>query len=209
MNTCSGLEGYCRRMAESASAERDSLGNPLSAAQSEYSRNSKDSDGAVDVYTWQRPEVADILRSGKVYTASYGNIFAPEYEEQYRRLSELLGLGGCPIFGVFIDSLDGLDDSNDARAAAASMDVHDGTKVPIHLRVPRGRVFDTDYYGWSDYLFYSSDVGRGDRNPFGYSESESLRHLDRFMGFSRGGKSGRFFASQAVMGEIRPEWVVR
>lgn len=165
--------------------------------------------GFVDVYTWQIPEVEAELVSGKTYRASYANIFAPEYEEQYRRLSRLLGLRGCPIFGVFMDSLDGLDDSNDARAATASMDVHDGTKVPLHLRIPESEVFDTDYYGWSDYLYFSSDVSIGDRNPFGYDESESLSHLSRFMGFSRGGRSGSFNTSQAVFGEIRPEWLVR
>ena len=54
--------------------------------------------GTETVYTYQAPEVLDLLRGGKTYVADFSKGKLRD-NGSYKELSRILGISNCPVFG--------------------------------------------------------------------------------------------------------------
>ncbi len=125
----------------------------------------------MEIITVQNKAILDILLSEGVYHASYDKIRFAEYQEQYRRLSELCGFTYCPIFCAPKD---------DDYAIEASNCDDDGS-IELRLDIPDDRCVKMDYYSWSTYLLYS---GCESYDPeFELTSEEALKNLPRYLSF--------------------------
>lgn len=137
--------------------------------------------------TIQSSKVLDILNSGKTYYASYNNIFNKEYIEHYKNLASMLGFKECPIFAV----------PNKKDSAIESSNIYLGNgNVMLILNIPTKDVHITDYYSWSDYLYYyKNEYEDGDLDWIinDLSSNKKLSDTDY---------------PQIVINRIEPSWVI-
>lgn len=134
--------------------------------------------------TIQNKEVLNILKSGKTYYANFDKIQYSNYKKQWEELANYLGFKECPIFCSPI---------NDDTATTAS----NIKGVKITLNVPDSECYPMDYYGFSDWLYYSS--GEYD-DYFNWNSDVALNNLDRYLD-----KNANIV--QVIINRIEPEWV--
>ena len=99
----------------------------------------------ITVYTYQKPQVKELLEKGETYIASYDRANYNHYGD----LAKVLGLSNCPIFGALSkeDLYDMLDSSG--------IDWED--ENILHLEIPKENLKYTEYYDWTDYMYALDD----------------------------------------------------
>lgn len=144
--------------------------------------------------------VLKILKSGKVYRAHKSQSFYRAYEA----LADILGLKcESPVFG----SLRFHKKCTNGRVS---------TSVKLVLKVPKEFVKLTEYAVWADFIdamkyTKPGDYRQIDSSVTGDTETavtqktldKMIRHLKKQR------KPGSYEIPQAVLAEIRPEWLVR
>ena len=96
----------------------------------------------------QNISVLDLLKQGKIYRADYNKIFNKDYLRQYKFLAHQAGFEDCPIFCATeksegIISFSGLHKSK--------------SNVLLTLNVPDDETYCTEYYTWTDYLYFTTE----------------------------------------------------
>lgn len=149
----------------------------------------------LNLTTVQGEEVLKKLKQGKTYFADYGKIQFSCYVEQYKRLAKHFKFKETPIFCA----------PSDADYAIEASNCEGET---IELKVPIEECHICDYYGWSDYLYYSYHWNDRYRNKkdaedlWHYTPLEALKHLKRYLGEPKSGDT-----IQVVLNRIEPKWV--
>lgn len=148
-------------------------------------------DKLVKVYTYQGSEVVDILNSGTTYYADYNKgIFKNATDNPYRHLAKALSLSNCPIFAS--TSKAKLDYMMEASGL-------DGEYTLLTLNVPRSEIKMTDYYDWTDYIYYYVDQ----EEDIEMSKEEYEDYLRSKMTKLKG-----FTYPQVILDRIEPDWVI-
>lgn len=142
----------------------------------------------IHVVTVQGIDVIDTLKAGKTYIADYNNIRFAEYKNQYKKLSELLGFKNCPIFCAPV--------GNQSSIEASNVDANKNTNK-LYLRVPESELRYTEYYDWSDYLYYTHNPEEAEDGLIEYLENHMLS------------SSTNLDTPQIVLDRIEPEWIER
>ena len=137
--------------------------------------------------TIQSKKVLDILKSGKTYYANFDKIQYSNYKKQWKELAKYLGFKECPIFCSPID---------DDTAITSSFIEIEGSKIT--LNVPDNECHIMDYYGFSDWLYYSS--GQEYDDFFDWNEDKALKNIDAYLD-----KNANIV--QVILNRIEPEWV--
>ena len=150
---------------------------------------------AYDIITYQSMQVLEIIRSGQVYRAYKSISFAREYQA----LIDILGLKCvCPIFGC----TKGKRQCADGRVSSS---------VLLTLRVPKEFVKLTEYGAWADLLYVMKST-KSDYTGLGALQGRSdvnTRQLQHSLeSLKQQKKLWQYKVPQAVLEEIRPEWLV-
>lgn len=152
-------------------------------------------DGCYNLVTYQSTQVLDVLLSDKIYRAYKSITFAREYQA----LIDLLGLScDCPIFAC-------------VKGKPLCADGRVSSSVLLTLRVPKEYVRLTEFRAWAD-LLYAIKSSKTDFSRIGTlqtNENVNTRELSEAV---RSLKEQRplsaYKTPQAVLEEIRPEWLV-
>ena len=96
----------------------------------------------------QNISVLDLLKRGKIYRADYNRIFDKDYLKQYKFLAYLAGFEDCPIFCA----------TEKSKHIISSSGLHKSkTNILLTLNVPDDETYCTEYYTWTDYLYFSTE----------------------------------------------------
>ncbi|WP_216083917.1 hypothetical protein [Hydrogeniiclostridium mannosilyticum] len=152
----------------------------------------------ITIITYQSTQVLDILHSGKVYRAYPSRTL----NYAYSSLIDMLGLHcQSPIFGYL-------------KYHRHLADGRLSSSVRLTLKVPREHVKLTEFQTWAEFIYYSKLT-----KPYDYTQlkpealqgntteisQKKLDHLIRSLKRQKSPWAYRF--PQAVLEEIRPEWV--
>lgn len=135
--------------------------------------------------TIQNKHVLDILKNNEIYYADFDKISFSNYKKQWKELAKYLGFNECPIFCSPID---------DDTATTASFI----KGVKITLNVPDEECHVMDYYGFSDWLYYSS--GQEYDDYFDWGADKALKNIDKYLD-----KTADIV--QVIINRIDPKWV--
>ena len=135
--------------------------------------------------TIQNKHVLDTLKSNKIYYADFDKISFSNYKKQWKELAKYLGFKECPIFCSPID--------NDEASTASNVN-----GVKITLNVPDKECHVMDYYGFADWLYYSS--GQEYDDYFNWGADKALKNIDKYLD-----KDANIV--QVVINRIDPKWV--
>jgi len=148
------------------------------------------------IVTYQSTQVLRILQSGKIYRA-YKSI---AFEKEYAALIDILGLScECPVFGC----LKYHRKSSGGRVASS---------VLLTLDVPDEFVKLTEYKIWADFMFYMKYTKPTDYSKLAVSPDTEItqKDLDDAIFELKTQKSPwKYKVPQAILEEIRPEWLVK
>ena len=96
----------------------------------------------------QNISVLDLLKQGKIYRADYNKIFDKDYLRQYKFLAHQAGFEDCPIFCA----------TQKSKSIISSSGLHKSkSNVLLTLNVPDDETYCTEYYTWTDYLYFSTE----------------------------------------------------
>ena len=96
----------------------------------------------------QNISVLDLLKQGKIYRADYNKIFDKDYLRQYKFLAHQAGFEDCPIFCA----------TEKSKSIISSSGLHKSkSNVLLTLNVPDDETYCTEYYTWTDYLYFSTE----------------------------------------------------
>ena len=115
----------------------------------------------------------DIVASLMDYGAYYvdpNRIKHPQYKAQYKRLADFCCFSHLPIFCAS-EGYRGIIDASQISAGA--------NLIELSLDVPDSRCVEMDYYGWTDYLYFSS--GEEYDNAFGFNAEQALANIHRYI----------------------------
>ena len=135
--------------------------------------------------TIQNKSVLDTLKDNKIYYADFDKISFSNYKKQWKELAKYLGFNECPIFCSPID--------NDEASTASNVN-----GVKITLDVPDEECHVMDYYGFADWLYYSS--GQEYDSYFNWGADKALKNIDKYLD-----KDAKIV--QVVINRIDPKWV--
>ena len=135
--------------------------------------------------TIQNKHVLDTLKSNKVYYANFDKISFSDYKKQWKELAKYLGFKECPIFCSLIE--------DDTASIASGIN-----GVKITLNVPDNECHVMDYYGFADWLYYSS--GQEYDDYFDWGADKALKNIDKYLD-----KDANIV--QVVINRIDPKWV--
>lgn len=96
----------------------------------------------------QNISVLDLLKQGKIYRADYNRIFDKDYLKQYKFLAHQAGFEDCPIFCATEKSKNIISSSGLYKSKS---------NVMLTLNVPDDETYCTEYYTWTDYLYFSTE----------------------------------------------------
>jgi hypothetical protein len=179
--------------------ETGHLTEPMGEAKGDPSLKESEDD-FINVVTYQSPLVKKMLLGGHEYIASYSNIFNKDYLIQYKNLSKYLGFKNCPIFAVLKSDEARFKEGKEGSGSLYA--VNKDSKRRIELLVPANEVREVDYYGWTDYLYFSStedpDVDKGLK-----TSRQALNNIQLYLGNMPSNAD-----IQVLLDRIKPEWVV-
>ncbi len=136
-----------------------------------------------------------MIRSGKVYRA-YRNI---GMDRAYSALVDILGLRcECPIFGCL-------------RFRRQCTNGKVSSSVKLVLKVPKEYVKLTEYSVWADFMYHIRFTKPGDYTMVSVDAVEQLSQaqLDKMIhSLKKQRKPFAYYCPQAILEEIRPEWLV-
>ena len=96
----------------------------------------------------QNISVLDLLKQGKIYRADYNKIFDKDYLRQYKFLAHQAGFEDCPIFCA----------TEKSKSIISSSGLHKSkSNILLTLNVPDDETYCTEYYTWTDYLYFSTE----------------------------------------------------
>ena len=141
----------------------------------------------ITVYTYQKPQVRELLEKGETYIADYSRANYNHYKD----LAKVLGLNNCPIFGAL--SKDDLYDMLDS----SGIDFEE--ENIIHLEIPKENLKYTEYYDWTDYMYALDD-------PESFKEESglSIQELEDLLKTQKGASD--YENCQVVFDRIEPQW---
>ncbi len=153
-------------------------------------------DGCYNLVTYQSTQVLDILLSDKIYRAYKSITFAREYQA----LIDILGLKcDCPIFAC-------------VKGKPLCADGRVSSSVLLTLRVPKEEVRLTEFSVWAD-LLYAIKSSKTDLSRIGTLATNSNVNTRTIADAVSSIKDQRplsaYKVPQAVLEEIRPEWLVK
>lgn len=154
----------------------------------------------VRLITHQSKDVINILKAGEVYKADYNKIGYRKYKKEYKKLAERLSLDSCPIFCLLETQVDKFRQDG----VSGSFGHDEANNFPIIIDVPLNKIHTMDYYAWADYLYYTN-WETDTENSF-KSRTESRNNIDAYIQFDL--PIDKLEWGQAVIDEIRPEWIV-
>ena len=141
----------------------------------------------ITVYTYQKPQVRELLERGETYIADYSRANYNHYKD----LAKVLGLNNCPIFGAL--SKDDLYDMLDS----SGIDFEE--ENIIHLEIPKENLKYTEYYDWTDYMYALDDP-----ESFREESSLSIQELEDLLKTQKGASD--YENCQVVFDRIEPKW---
>lgn len=149
----------------------------------------------ITVITYQSKQVLKIIRSGKVYRA-YRNI---GMDRAYSALTDMLGLScECPVFGCL-------------KFHRKSTNGKVSSSVKLVLKVPEAHVKLTEYSVWADFMYHIKFTKPNDYTTVAPEASGILSQQDldgMIASLKKQRKPAAYLRPQAVLEEIRPEWLV-
>lgn len=96
----------------------------------------------------QHISVLDLLKQGEIYRADYNKIFDKDYLRQYKFLAHQAGFEDCPIFCA----------TEKSKNIISSSGLHKSkSNILLTLNVPDDETYCTEYYTWTDYLYFSTE----------------------------------------------------
>ena len=153
-------------------------------------------DGCYNLVTYQSTQVLDILLSNKIYRAYKSITFAREYQA----LIDILGLQcDCPIFAC-------------VKGKPLCADGRVSSSVLLTLRVPKEEVRLTEFRVWADllYVLKSSKIDLSRTSQLQTKAGVDTRQLSETVESLREQMPlSAYKEPQAVLEEIRPEWLVK
>lgn len=152
-------------------------------------------DGCYNLLTYQSTQVLDILLEKKVYRAHKSITFANEYQA----LIDLLHLKcECPVFAC-------------VRGRPQCADGRVSSSVLLTLRVPQEFVKLTEFSAWADllYVMKSANIVYSTLAELQLSSDVDTRQIHRALHSLKEQRPlDQYEKPQAVLEEIRPEWLV-
>lgn len=146
------------------------------------------------VCTYQSQAVLSVLRRGNVYRA-HRNL---RFDAAYSELVQLLGLHcDCPIFGF----LKGRKRCTNGKVNSSLL---------LTLQVPDDKVWLTEYGVWADFLYCVQQYTRpASRRRLMPNEEFTQRRYDQLRNNLKNQRAPEGYqVPQAVLEEIRPEWLL-
>lgn len=154
----------------------------------EQDENLNESTGfPITVYTYQKPQVRELLENGETYIASYERANYSHYKD----LSNLLGLSNCPIFGAL--------SKKDLYAMLNSSGIDFEEENILHLEIPKENLHYMEYYDWTDYMYALDDA-----ESFEEETGLSLQDLENLIKTQK--SSIDYDECQVVFDRIEPQW---
>ena len=141
----------------------------------------------ITVYTYQKPQVRELLENGKTYIASYERANYNHYKD----LSNLLGLSNCPIFGAL--------SKEDLYSMLNSSGIDFEEENILHLEIPKENLHYMEYYDWTDYMYALDDA-----ESFEEETGLSLQDLENLIKTQK--SSIDYDECQVVFDRIEPQW---
>lgn len=141
----------------------------------------------ITVYTYQKPQVRELLEKGETYIASYDRANYNHYKD----LARVLGFNNCPIFGALSkeDLYDMLDSSG--------IDWED--ENILHLEIPKENLRYTEYYDWTDYMYALDEP-----DEFKEESGLSIEDLENLLRTQK--SASEYDNCQVVFDRIEPKW---
>lgn len=154
----------------------------------EQDENLNESTGfPITVYTYQKPQVRELLENGETYIASYERANYSHYKD----LSNLLGLNNCPIFGAL--------SKGDLYTMLNSSGIDFEEENILHLEIPKENLHYMEYYDWTDYMDALDDA-----ESFEEETGLSLQDLENLIKTQK--SSIDYDECQVVFDRIEPQW---
>lgn len=147
----------------------------------------------MQIRTYQTKLVLDILREGTVYRAPR----SVNYARAYDSLIEMLRLNcNCPVFGCL-------------KYHRQCADGRGASSVLLEMDVPRDKVWLTEYAVWADFIYYLRFTTPSNfRKIAGVTAEITQSQFDQMIDSLETQKGPwHYKVPQAVLEEIRPEWV--
>lgn len=141
----------------------------------------------ITVYTYQKPQVRELLENGETYIASYERANYSHYKD----LSNLLGLSNCPIFGAL--------SKEDLYAMLNSSGINFEEENILHLEIPKENLHYMEYYDWTDYMYALDDA-----ESFEEETGLSLQDLENLIKTQKSPID--YVECQVVFDRIEPQW---
>ena len=151
----------------------------------------------ITVYTYQKPQVRELLERGETYIADYSrSMFSnheddKDYKHPYKELVRILGLHNCPIFGAL--------SKHDLYTMLNASGIDWNESDIIRLEIPKDELKYTEYYDWTDYIYALEEP-----EQFEEESGLSLEDLENLLRTQKG--SLEYDLCQVVFDKIEPQW---